>query len=180
MKKFLQKGFSMIELLVVLLIIGILAAIAAPMFLSSADKAKASEAVAGIGSIRSAERIYAMQHGGGFVLPITDGSIYFQGSAGANTSLGVDLRNAKYFSPKAYTVAAAAGADGAALALQFDDAGDGPPEIAFALGRPLVAPLGHRRGGGYWINRHDLVEAVGDVGDGLVAVQSQFRSCAHI
>ena len=111
MKKFLQKGFSMIELLVVLLIIGILAAIAAPMFLSSADKAKASEAVAGIGSIRSAERIYAMQHGGGFVLPITDGTVYFQGSAGSNTSLGIDLRNAKYFSPKAYTVATASGAD---------------------------------------------------------------------
>ena len=68
----------------------------------------------------------------------------------------------------------------AALALQFDDAGDGPPKIAFALGCPLVAPLGHRRGRSYGINRHDLIEAVGDMGDGFIAVQRQFFSRAHV
>ncbi|MEI6437983.1 MAG: type II secretion system protein [Candidatus Omnitrophota bacterium] len=99
MKRLNQKGFSMIELLVVLLIIGILAAVAAPMFLASSDKAKASEAVAAIGSIRSAERIYAMQHGGSTFL---DGEIYGAGSIG--TQLGVDLSNAKYLSPESYKV----------------------------------------------------------------------------
>ncbi len=112
-KRSCEKGFSMIELLVVLLIIGILAAVSAPMFLANADKAKASEAVAGVGAIRSAERIYAMQHGGSYLAPIVDGSIYFQGTAGANTTLGVDTRNAKYFSPKSYTVALASGVDAA-------------------------------------------------------------------
>ncbi|MBF0483410.1 MAG: type II secretion system protein [Candidatus Omnitrophica bacterium] len=110
MKRLNQQGFSMIELLVVLLIIGVLAAVAAPMFLANADKAKAAEAVAGVGSIRSAERVYAMQHSGAFVSPIAVGVNYFSTTLGVpadrNTSLGLNLDNAKYFSPASYTVVA--------------------------------------------------------------------------
>ncbi len=95
-----QKGFSMIELLVVLLIIGILAAIAAPMFMANADKAKVSEAVAGLGAIRSAQRVYYMQNSNAYTV---DGVIY---NTGASTEigaiLGLTFPGAKYFSNTAY------------------------------------------------------------------------------
>jgi prepilin-type N-terminal cleavage/methylation domain-containing protein len=104
MKKLKVKGFSMIELLVVLLIIGILAAVAAPLFIGNSDKAKVSEAVAGLGSIRSGERTYYSQNGG--YLTVTDGKTYF-GTAGGNQSsvLGAQIHGVRYFSPKSYTVA---------------------------------------------------------------------------
>ena len=52
------KGFTMIELLVVLVIIAILAAVATPLFLANTKRAKASEAVATMGLIRQAQRDY--------------------------------------------------------------------------------------------------------------------------
>ncbi len=103
MKKLTKSGFSMIELLVVLLIIGILAAVAAPLFFQNTDKAKLSEAVAGLGSIRSAERQYRSQNTGYFA--ITDGKTYFGAAAGNQSALlGTQIHGAKYFSPKSYTV----------------------------------------------------------------------------
>lgn len=53
-----SKGFTLIELMIVVAIIGILAAIAIPQFLSYTMKAKTSEAKTNIGSIRTNEVAY--------------------------------------------------------------------------------------------------------------------------
>lgn len=55
---FNKKGFTMIELLVVLVIIAILAAVATPLYLANTQRAKASDAVATMGLIRQAMRDY--------------------------------------------------------------------------------------------------------------------------
>lgn len=49
-----KKGFTLLEVLIVVIIIGILASIAMPQYMSTLQKAKSSEALTNLGSIRSA------------------------------------------------------------------------------------------------------------------------------
>ena len=58
-----RKAFTLIELMVVILIVGILAAVVAPMMRGRIEAAKWSEAAATAGTLRTAVRTYAAQHG---------------------------------------------------------------------------------------------------------------------
>jgi prepilin-type N-terminal cleavage/methylation domain-containing protein len=58
-----RKGFTLIELMVVILIVGILAAVAIPIMRGRIDAAKWSEGKAGMGSIATALRAYAAEKG---------------------------------------------------------------------------------------------------------------------
>jgi type II secretion system protein G len=56
-----RKGFTLIELIVVIIIIGILAAIAAPSMTANVTRAKRQEAIAAMGAIRTAYRLYSAE-----------------------------------------------------------------------------------------------------------------------
>ena len=58
-----EKRFYVIELLVVVLIIGILAAVALPQYTKAVEKSRATEAITLLGNLLNAEQIYKMSTG---------------------------------------------------------------------------------------------------------------------
>jgi general secretion pathway protein G len=59
-------GFTLIEILIVVVILGILAAIVIPQFTTASDAARASSLVSQLQTIRSQLELYNVQHGGGY------------------------------------------------------------------------------------------------------------------
>jgi len=53
-----RAGFTLVELMVVIIIVGVLAAAAVPIYSAFVKKARVSEAKASIGTIRAAEEVY--------------------------------------------------------------------------------------------------------------------------
>ena len=58
-----RKGFTLVELAVVIIILGILAAFAVPRFLDSVERSKAGEAFNYLAAVRSAQERYQIRQG---------------------------------------------------------------------------------------------------------------------
>lgn len=61
-----ESGFTLVELLVVMLILGLLAAIAVPSFFNQRDKARDADAKAGVRTAQTAMETYATDNGGAY------------------------------------------------------------------------------------------------------------------
>lgn len=90
---FRKSGFSLVEMMVVVAIIGFLAAIATPTYLFYTKRAKATEAVATLTMIRQALRDNYINNG-----------TYNDVSDITVSPVGVDVAIAQYFSNAAFTV----------------------------------------------------------------------------
>lgn len=93
-----QKGFSLVELMIVLVIIGILAAVGVPIYSANVSKAKMSEADATLGTIRTSLRVYYAENG---VYPTVAADTPV-GSAGI--SVKATELDGKYFTNTSYTL----------------------------------------------------------------------------
>ena len=100
-----KKGFTLIELMVVIFIVGILAAVAIPIMRGRIDAAKWSEAKAAMGSIRTSARAYIAEKGNGGT---------FAGMSLAQLGFATGDLSGKYFQDGDYTIV-------------FTDVGGGAP-----------------------------------------------------
>lgn len=103
-KHAVERGFTLVELVVVILIVGILAGVAIPIMRGRIDPAKWSEGKGGAGTIRTAARAFCAekdQTWGGVWANVTLSDLGFNITPGAE---GGDL-DGKYFSDEAYAFA---------------------------------------------------------------------------
>jgi len=62
----MQKGFTLLELMVVLIILGVLVSLGMPQYAIAVEKARTAEAISLLGAIRSAQLRYAEEHDGNY------------------------------------------------------------------------------------------------------------------
>jgi len=92
-----NKGFTLIELMIVIVIIGILASIGVPIYRGYVRRAMAAEGRALIGSIASAQKVYYAEKS-----TYLGGTI--NGTSAESGTLGIDPRGNKYFTSATCTV----------------------------------------------------------------------------
>lgn len=86
-KKELSRGFTMVELIIVIVIVAILSIVAVPVYRSYVRRAMTTEASALLGAINKAQKIYFAEYGGFYTTPLTS----------FDEILDVDARANKYF-----------------------------------------------------------------------------------
>ena len=121
-----RKGFTLIELMVVILIVGILAAVAIPIMRGRIDQAKWSEGNSAAGSIRTAVRAYIAEKGPTYdytgLLGALDTQAIYQALGFSSNDL-----DGKYFNQGDYSITAVtADPPSCAISVTSTKAG-GPP-----------------------------------------------------
>jgi type IV pilus assembly protein PilA len=116
-----ERGFTLVELLIVMVVIGILATVAMPLYQLVPERSRATEADAGLGAIRSALRVYYGEHGTYVNPSFVDGA---QVTAGGVLAVSDTDLAGRYFSTECYTF------DGAPTANSFTIECDGANSTA--------------------------------------------------
>ncbi len=122
-----DKGFTLIELMIVVIIIGILAAVAIPMYQVVPERSRATEAVAGLDSVRNALRVYYAEHGSySNVSFVDDARVTVAGILGIKDE---DL-SGRFFSSECYTFQGAPTAN--TFTVECDGAASTAPKASYA------------------------------------------------
>ena len=115
------KGFTLVELVIVIVIVGILSIVAVPIYRGYTRKAMASEGKALLGTIQTSEKVYYAENARFMGATITD----------FNEELDVDARANKYFT--SFTINASADYGDAAVYTAFTTGNGGASGIGLTI-----------------------------------------------
>lgn len=113
----MRRGFTLLELIIVVIIIGILVSLAIPRFIGTMERTRAGEAIQILGALRSANERFAAQNDGDY------------NTDGACAGLDVSFTPLKHFSTPVCTdatngiITMTRGVSGAGYSLQTSAAG---------------------------------------------------------
>ncbi len=91
-----RKGFTLVELAVVIVIIGVLAAFGVPQFLKSVERSKAAEAFNYLAAVRAAQERYLAKNGFYYSGTVGAGGVYSENEDTGET-LDINQNLPKYF-----------------------------------------------------------------------------------
>lgn len=83
-----KKGFTLVELVIVIVIVGILSVVAVPIYKGYTKRAMATEAEGTLGAINTAQKVYYAEHSC-FLATV--------GEVSSNGTLDINLSSNKYF-----------------------------------------------------------------------------------
>ena len=127
-----RKGFTLVELMVVILIVGILAAVAIPLMQGRIDKAKWSEANASAGTIRTALRAYAAETSVATAQGLVGNALDDAGTQSALGFSATDL-DGTYFEPGDYSITAVNASGMAEITVANGSKADAPTDGPYLL-----------------------------------------------
>ena len=99
----MKKGFTLVELVIVIIIVGILSIVAVPIYKGYTDRAKESEGKALLGSINTSQKVYFAEHNA-FYGPVETATDNIK-------DLSIDARANKYYRTFTLAVSNVAGTD---------------------------------------------------------------------
>ena len=89
-----KQGFTLVEILIVVVILGILAAIVIPQFTNASESAKSSSLVSQLQTIRSQLELYQVQHNGNYPTLVDEGTTDWTPMTEASGGFGPYLQQA--------------------------------------------------------------------------------------
>ena len=127
-----KKGFTLVELMVVILIVGILAAVAIPLMQGRINKAKWSEGNATAGTIRTAIRAYSAETSVATAQGLVGNALDDAATQSAHGFSATDL-DGTYFAPGDYSIPAVNASGIAEVTVANGSKADAPTDGPYLL-----------------------------------------------
>ncbi len=99
-----QAGFTLIELLIVVIIVAVLAAVGVPLLSGNVDRARLSEADAGLGTVRTAMRTILAENGAAIGYSTIAPTLKDAGVAGSGLGINAGDLTGRYFEDDDYQI----------------------------------------------------------------------------